>query len=182
MYFLVFSILFTSISLQAQEKERTFKAFKFDIATGIGFPFDSKLHTSAIFAFEPKYSFNDHITSGLRLEFVNLGPSSSVIGYIGDFNFTSSGIFTTDYYFNTKNVRPFAGIGIGIFDVPAEDDQSSSTLEYKTKAGFISRAGIEVGRFRSALELNFSGKTEIANFSYLSIKAGFYLWGARIKK
>jgi outer membrane protein X len=176
---LFFILIFTSITSQAQNKERTFKPFKLDLATGIGFPLDSKLHTSGLFSFEPKYSFSNHITSGFRLEIINLGPSSSIVGYIGDLTFTSSMLITTDYFFNTNRVRPFVGVGIGIFDVPAEDDPTFA--EYKTKAGFLTRGGFELGRFRSAVELNLTGKTEVANFSYLSIKAGFYLWGARVK-
>src|SRR5687768_17266408 len=125
---LFFLLLWAVLAAQAQKKERTFKPFKLDFAAGIGFPFNSRLHTSALFALEPKFSFNDHLTAGLRLEFVNLGPSSSVLGYVGDINFTSSGILTTDYYFTAKNARPFAGVGIGIFDVPAEDNPDTDLL------------------------------------------------------
>lgn len=178
---LLFLLLLIACTIQAQEKVRTFKPFKLDLAVGAALPFDSKLHSTTIIAIEPKYALNDKVAVGLRFEFANLGPSNSAVSFV-DLNFTTSTILTADYYFNTNKVRPFAGVGVGIYDVPAQDVENSDELQSDAQFGFVTRGGIETGRFRTALEVNLTGKNELASFSYIGIKAGFFLWGARINK
>lgn len=169
------------VALHAQEKTRTFKPFKLDFAYGRAFPFQAELHSGGLFSIEPKYALNDHITLGARFEFANLGPTSTNSGFLPEFNLTTSQLLTVDYYFNTNNLRPFAGLGAGAFSMPVGDDPRTDMEELTDKFGFTPRGGIETRRFRAALEWNVIGKTTAGNFSYISIKAGFFLGGKRIQ-
>lgn len=64
---------------------------------------------------------------------------------------------TTDYSFNSNSVRPFVGLGAGPFWVPTNTPTSSgpgNNLYSATTFGVTERAGVEVGHFRTAVEVN----------------------------
>ncbi|MFD3003804.1 hypothetical protein ACFS7Z_25840 [Pontibacter toksunensis] len=175
--FLLLTIVLTSA--KAQNATRTFRPFKLDFALGYGLPLGSDMTSSRILALEPKYSPNDHITIGLRLLDLNgIHPAY----FSGWFDVMSSITLTTDYFFNVNRVRPFVGLGAGAFWVPTNTPTSSSSSSNTygaTSFGVTPRGGIEVGHFRAAVELNLIRKAQGVNFSYIGIKAGFFLWGKR---
>jgi hypothetical protein len=175
----LFSILLLAINSSAQDKPHAFKPFRLDFALSAGMPFDNVLKKSIGIAIEPKYAFNDHFAAGLRFEGIDLGPSDEVMGYVGDFKFTTSWLLTTDYYFNTKKFRPFIGAGAGLYNLPEEEFRGSSKLDPVRQFGFMARTGFEIGYFRTSVEINKAGKSKYADYNYLSLKAGFYLWGMR---
>lgn len=179
---LSFALTLSLFSALAQGKQRTFKPFRLDLAFGYAAALGSGMHSGVIFAAEPRYAFSDKLTAGLRLELANTGPEDPVMSFISDLNFTTSMALTTDYYFSTKHVRPFVGVGVGVFTTPAKDDPNTELVETQDDFGFFPRVGLEAGRFRAALEVNVNGNTPTGNFSYLGFKAGFFLWGRRVSK
>lgn len=179
-------------AFKANAQSETFKPFKVDVALGYAMPSGSGSKSGVLFAVEPKYSISDQITLGLRMEWALTAYSYEADGqsYAGDIKATGSYLATADYMFNTNKVRPFAGLGVGIYSVAGV----SSTIEFEgaettegpevtvgggTKFGFAPRVGLEAGHFRVAAEYNFAGKEDNINYNYLGIKVGFFFGGGR---
>lgn len=66
--FFITAFAIGAVSLASAQTEQTFKPFKVDIALGYALPSGSGSKAGALFAVEPKYSLNDNLTLGLRLE------------------------------------------------------------------------------------------------------------------
>ncbi|MBC6109828.1 outer membrane beta-barrel protein [Pedobacter fastidiosus] len=181
------AILFVIVSFsafKANAQSETFKPFKVDIAFGYAVPAGSGSKGGVLFAVEPKYAINDQITLGLRLESALTAYSFESNGqsFTGDIKSTSSYLATADYMFNTKSVRPFAGLGLGIYSVAGvsiSDNSQNIAVGSTTKFGFAPRVGIETGHFRTAIEYNFAGKDNGIKYNYLAFKVGFFLGGGK---
>lgn len=181
--FTAFAVILTLMS-EAQT-ELTFKPFKFDIALGYAIPGGSGSKGGVLLAFEPKYALNDNITLGLRAETAitanvdNMNSNEAS----GNVKGSASYLATGDYYFNTNNLRPFIGAGVGVFHNAAANFDATTTeadVEQKYKFGFMPRIGIETGHFRAAIEYNAAGKSGSMNNNYLGLKIGFFLGGGRL--
>ena len=175
--------LLIGLGLFSQAQDGTFKPFKFDIALGYALPSGTGSKGGVLIAFEPKYALNDQITLGLRWEgavtaAVSIDANGEAVK--GEAKASGSYLLTTDYYFGTNKLRPFAGIGAGLYNNAAVDINSE---EAKTshKFGFAPRVGFEYGHFRTAIEYNIAGKTEHYNNNYLGIKMGFFIGGGRLE-
>ncbi len=171
------------VAIANAQTERTFKPFKVDIALGYALPAGSGSKGGVLFAVEPKYAFNDNVTAGLRMEGAVTAQGTVVNGEMnnGDVKVSSSYLLTADYFINTNRLRPFVGIGAGIFTNASAnfDAQSAGDVKSGSKFGFAPRAGIEYGHFRAAVEYNVAGKTATVNHNYLGLKLGFFIGGGR---
>jgi outer membrane protein X len=179
----LFSALLLGITILVNAQETTFKPFKFDIAFGYAVPGGSGSKGGVIFAMEPKYALNDYITVGLRLEgaaTARVTMDANGNDYTGDVKASASYLLTGDYYFTTTKLRPFAGIGAGLYRNAAVD-LTSDDVQSGSKFGFAPRAGFELGHFRTAIEYNVAGKSGEFNNNYLGIKLGFFVGGGRLK-
>lgn len=177
--FLLTSVMMLSVSgLKAQSTN--YKPFKVDLAVGYALPAGKGSKRGAVIAIEPKYSIEDNITLGLRLE-KSLTASAYVSGstvFVGGINATSSYLATADYFFKGNKVRPFAGLGLGLYSTGGVGVFGDSYyVSGGNKFGVAPRAGIELGHFRAAVEYNAMGKDEFVNYNYLSFKVGFFLGG-----
>jgi hypothetical protein len=155
-----------AIITNAQDGQ-TFRKFRVDIATGYAIQSSSAYSKGGfLFSIEPKLALNDNLSVGVRVE-----------GEGDDVDTRISYLATGDYYFNTNQLRPFVGVGVGMF----KSDAASSYNEYSSKVGFTPRAGIEFGHRRLAVEYNVAGKTGVYNNNYLGIKLGFFIGGGRLE-
>lgn len=106
----------------------------------------------------PKLLLNKHISLGLNLEYALVTEKSMVINnqvmdVINTFNLLSL-VPTANYYFTTNRVRPFAGLGLGLYH----------SLSHKPSVLFGGRAAAGVNVydvFELSLEYNRIG-TKIA--------------------
>jgi hypothetical protein len=184
----------------AQTSDNIFKPFRVDINIGDAIPSGPGSSQGASFGIEPKYSINDQMQIGLRIEaalmvrgIIDANAASGNVTGIG--SYTATG----DYYFTTNKFRPFAGIGLGIcrtasiaFEVkdPNQGDLQMA-IGSETKFESLIRAGFEYGHGRFALEYNiipkstFNGDqntTITVKNSYFGIKLGVAIGGGRYKK
>jgi outer membrane protein X len=174
---LFFSILMMTVAFLANAQTTVYKPFKVDFATGYAIPGGSGAKGGVLFAIEPKYSINDNLTFGLRFEAAVMARASNDLE-TAEVKASGSYLATGDYYFNTNKFRPFAGVGLGIFNTAAAKvDQNTGTVESGSKFGFAPRAGFEFGHFRFALEYNAVGKTGDIPNNYFGIKLGFFAGG-----
>jgi len=183
---LIFSLIIIQLAFAQQEKTegRIFKKFKVDVSGGYAVPQSTGNRTGkkagALFAIEPKYAVMDQLSLGLRLE-LEVTANIDVAGNTGSAKANGSYLATGDYYFTNTKLRPFAGIGGGMFTTASVDTStiinSASDIPQSTKFGFMARGGFEYGHLRIGLEYNF-----VADKSgYLGIKLGACIGGGRKK-
>ena len=110
---------------------------------------------------EVKYNVHDRVAVGARFDGAamlggGLGEGSNVsVGQRAAASFLAKG----DYYFTDAPVRPFVGLGVGLFYFGGQDfSSSSSSANIDQKAGryfgVAPQVGIELGAFRLAATYN----------------------------
>lgn len=185
----LFIIVVISIAsfLHLYSQERTFKPFKVDCGLTFGVPLDNNTGSGAGVYIEPRYGVNDHLTIGLRVEGVYLNAGTVIM------NFTSIKVNSTviapilltgDYSFSLEKVRPFIGLGLGMYKKTIRSVELSDEGIYIgprtiTNFGFAPRIGLNIGHARLAAIYNYTG-TGISDF--LGIQAGFEFGGGSINK
>lgn len=191
----LFTVLFMAMAVSATAQE--FKPFKVNVSIGFAKPLASGVSGGVLFAVEPKYGLSDNFDIGLRLEsaVVARGVVSSGNTVTGDVGAFGSYLLTGNYLFGSSNVRPFLGLGAGLFAVAdggtvtiIEGQQPQQvTLTGQTKFGGMVRAGVKAGHFVLGVEYNAVPTTSnrIANTTidsknaYLGVKVGFDIGGGR---
>jgi hypothetical protein len=198
--FLAIFILSTTISLSAKAQDAgDLKPFKIDLSMGYAIPGGEGAKGGIIFAVEPKYAVIPNLAVGLRMEGAIIAKFS---GYDEEGNAMNtkvkaagSYLATGDYYFtNNFALRPFAGVGAGIFSIAGiEMNSSSENISGGSKFGGMVRGGVEAGHFRIGLEYNIVPKTTFEGYdsdgnyvtgltssnNYIGIKIGAFIGGGR---
>lgn len=169
-----------------------YKAFKVDVGGLYAIPTGDDVKAGVGFYVEPKYNITDHIAAGLKMEWAIMGAEEAEGASI-DISAIGSYQITGDYYFGTSKVRPFVGLGLGIYSlgtatisgtIEGEDYtfDTDTELDFGNKFGFAPRAGILLGHFRLGLEYNvITGiDSEISDSkNYLAFKVGFEIGGGK---
>lgn len=172
-----------SVMVTNAQSELTFKPFKFDISAGYAIPMGGSgvgVNRGGLFSLEPKYAISDYLTFGLRIEAAVTVKGNLNTDYV---KAIASYLATGDYYLNTKTLRPFAGIGLGLFRHASADMATrNEDIQVRSNFGFAPRVGIELAHFRTALEYNFAGKIEGISNNYFGIKIGVLIGGGRIEE
>lgn len=186
---LFIALLTVSVKITtAQIYDREFKPFKIDASIGYGIADATDTKGGLLFAFEPKYALlSDAVCFGVRLEgaLTKIAPKSDSVNT--DISAESaaniSALFTSDFYFNNNEVRPFLGCGTGVYTINTvvgkNDGQLLPDIAEITRWGFMLRGGIEWRHLRAGLEYNFVSKVESQSFKYIGIKVGILLGGGR---
>lgn len=174
-------ILIAAIGAQAQD----FNQYKVGLGFGYAAPADGGGGIAVYF--EPGYRVNDLISVQLRIE--SAAMAKFVNGQTGSVSANGSYTVNGQYYFGTSNVRPYAGLGLGIFAIAnASVNTSGGQLDGGSVLGFYPRVGVDVGHFNLLLDYNIVGSSPyVANTgeefdvknSYLSLKAGFTVGGGK---
>lgn len=204
----VSAILFAfATSSFAQDAEREFQKFKGGISLGYAsFPGNSSIKSGFIFAVEPEFLVLDQLAIFGRLETTLLFKeykSYDSYGYESDdvkLKFYESFNVGGEFYFTKNyNLRPFVGVGGGIFLVSAATSEYTYNNTYdgsatKVRFGAMARAGVEIKHFRLGVEYNvipsikatydaydnngnYYTATDVIKNSYIGIKAGFRFGG-----
>lgn len=190
---IVFSVLMLTAVMVASAQE--YKPFKFDLSTGYAIPSGKGAKGGILFVGEPKYAVIPNLSVGLRFE-VALMARATVDnqGNTGEVDIKGAGSYlaTGDYYFTSNTVRPFGGVGVGIFSLASAsaDENTAGVSTAKSKFGGMLRAGVEISHFRVGIEYNLVGNTDVKDVdgtvvgtsknSYIGIKVGAVIGGGRI--
>jgi hypothetical protein len=203
---LAFCIILISINqLSAQEGVKVFKPFRVDAALGSANSLSAGTSIGFCLSLEPRYAINDVLHVGLRFEgaaivkgFYDISSSSQNIS--SSASGISSYLATGDYYFTTNRFRPYAGAGLGIYDIASaaidikdvnQNADYSLAVASLSKFGGMLRTGVEFGHGRLEIAYNMIPKTTIQSDqnttvvikqSYLSFKLGVAIGGGRYKK
>lgn len=176
--------LLVIIVLGAQAQE--FKPFKVDVGINLTAALGNTSGSGVGGYIEPRFGSNDHMTFGLRLESAGFSSGSIKVD-ANEVDISSNSLrkmsFVTEYFFNTAQVRPFVGFGLGIYQRQSYgvNVSGSSVIVGElnnslTNFGFAPRVGINAGHLRLSGMMNFTGK-DIAN--YFSLNIGFEFGGGR---
>ncbi len=168
-----------------------YKAFKVDVGGMYAIPTGDGVKAGIGFYVEPKYNITDHIAAGFKMEWAIMG-AEEVDGASVDISAIGSYQVTGDYYFGTSKVRPFAGLGMGIYslrtatmkaEVNTEDYdlEVNEEFDFGNKFGFAPRVGILMSHFRIGLEYNIITGLEsgLESKNYLALKVGFEIGGGK---
>jgi hypothetical protein len=115
-------------------------------------------------AIEPKYNLTDHLALGLRFEGaafvtqqVNVGPpGSQQVSVNQGARAVSAYLAKADWYLTTAAVRPFLGLGAGLYRIGSGSQSISGTGAVVQTAGSFTgfgvcpQAGVNFGGFRLA--------------------------------
>ena len=185
-----------AFSAKAQE----FKPFKVNVSIGYAKALGEGLSGGVLFAIEPKYGVSDHFDVGVRIETAGIARGVTLSNnnqtYTGKASAFTSALATGTYLIGTGGIRPFIGLGAGIYSVGSSDTFSVTngqnvpdnvTLTTETKFGGMVRAGIKAGHFVVGVEYNavpttavkLSNTTIDSKNAYLGIKIGFDIGGGR---
>lgn len=191
--FLLLLFVLGTFSATAQE----YKPFKVNVSLGYAKALASGLSGGFLFSVEPKYGVSDNFDVGLRLEsaFIARGVTYNGNTTTGDVAAFSSYLLTGTYVVGTGGIRPFVGLGAGIFSIASGgtvtvvDGQTPQNLTFvnESKFGAMIRAGIKAGHFVAGVEYNavpttsnkLSNTTIDSKNAYLGIKVGFDIGGGR---
>lgn len=171
-------IIITGQSILAQNEKsstgRIFKKFKTDISFGYAKPQTSETNGGALFAIEPKYAVMDQLSIGLRMEAAVTVRIDKTGSKSNSAKANASYLLTGDYYFNNNKLRPFGGVGAGIFTYASVNESNiANNIPIASKFGFMTRLGFEYGHLRMGAEYNFV--TDKAG--YLGLKLGVCIGG-----
>ena len=178
-------LFFATMSVNAQVE---YKPFRFDIGLGYAIADGGG---GVLFNLEPKYAVIPQLSVGIKWE-LDLIVRDLVVSSSGDkasakAQGISSFLAVADYHFTQNTFRPFAGAGLGIYQIAAASATATSSgsststgVGAGTNFGAMIRAGFDVSHFRLALAYNFAGKDALDNKTgFFSITAGAYIGGGK---
>lgn len=104
--------------------------------------------------FEPKFNLHDQIAIGVRLEGVALfggsisgGGTSVSVGLRA----VTAYLLKADYFFTTTGVRPFVGLGLGMYNSGGTSGGTGGASVTAVRAfGMMPQVGVNFGGFRLA--------------------------------
>ncbi|GAB3283849.1 hypothetical protein GCM10027347_60640 [Larkinella harenae] len=192
---LILLCLLLAVSTHAQ----TFKPFKVNLSLGFASTISKNPSAGAVFSLEPKYGVSDHLDLGLRLESAAIGTSiyiNDVYSQKADAKALNSGVVSATYLVTLGSIRPFIGLGAGIYGIygttitiPSDQNQTPTRGEVGSEAKFgtMLRAGLKVGHFTAAVEYNgipnskasLSQTTIEQKNKYITLKIGVDFGGGR---
>jgi hypothetical protein len=181
-------LLILTSCVKAQEKFQEidhFKQFEVLLEGGWARPAGSGAKTGVLLALEPRFNIIDKFTIGLRFESTAMARAGYQINNLsadGEAGLGLALLATGDYYFNNRTVRPFFGMGIGVYNFVSVEASSSGggsiTVPSVTKPGGMLRTGVEFFHHaRVSVHYNIVGKTNTINNNYMGISLGIVLGG-----
>ncbi|WP_266365096.1 outer membrane beta-barrel protein [Tellurirhabdus rosea] len=195
----VLSALFVLCSLSAATAQE-FKPFKVNTSVGYAKPSGPGASGGLLASVEPKYGWNEFIDFGFRIEGALMARALVVDGQTSESEIKAMGsyLLTTNLLFTDTYVKPYVGIGAGLYRTAGmgisvvEDGEEEPTGEMDVQAsnkfGGMIRAGLKIGHFVLGAEYNLvpatkyslsTGEAVKGNNSYLGIKLGFDIGGGK---
>lgn len=183
--FILISLLsvMTFGAVNAQE----FTKFKFETGLLYGLPSDDAYEAGIGFYMHPSYYLNDQINVGLKAEWAIIGGADEAGGSVS-VSAIGSYLLTSNYYFSTGKVRPYAGLGLGIYSMGSVEADATEAAEgsevladYGSKFGVAPTVGLDMGHFTINLAYNaiMGIESELPGKNYLSIGIGAFFGGGK---
>ncbi|TMI80175.1 MAG: hypothetical protein E6H10_14215 [Bacteroidetes bacterium] len=191
-------ILLTGILFYSSTAQTNLRPFKVDLGIGYAIPGGAGAKGGVLFVIEPKYAVIPQLSLGLRMEAALIARFGGydAEGNANEVEVKGSGSYlaTGDYYFtNNHAVRPFAGIGLGIYRIAGvEVSTGSEGTSTASKFGQMIRGGVELSHVRLSVEYNIVPNTTFSGYdmngspttltsknSYIGLKLGVCVGGGK---
>ncbi len=157
--------------------------FKFEIGGLYGIPADKDAYTAGVgFYAHPSYYLGDKIDVGVKAEFVVIG-SADVAGANVSISAIGSYLATCNYYFTVSKVRPYVGVGAGIYTLGSasvtDNLGNSAEINFGDKYGVAPKVGLDLGHFTLNVAYNmiFGLEEGLADKNYLTAGIGVFFGG-----
>lgn len=152
--------------------------FKFEIGGLYGLPTDNAYKGGVGFYAHPSYYLNDNLNLGIKAEGVILGGADD-LGTNVTISAIASYMVTSNYYFGVSKVRPYFGLGAGLFSLGTVSTDATDPLEYGDKFGAEAKAGLDLGHFTLNVAYNmiFGLDSELPKKDYLTVGIGVFFGG-----
>ena len=143
-----------------------FKPFKVDTGIEFNITTSSEAGSGMGWYISPIYNATDRLSIGPRFGFGYIGNGTINVG-IGNVEVGGTYLFSflmqTDYYLSTERVRPFVGLGFGMYRrSEATLETGIGIVEFRREAqsnfGVKPRVGLNVGHFKMTVDYNFTGE------------------------
>jgi hypothetical protein len=187
-------VLFFGLNFASAQK---FTPFKVGLGLGYAAPGAGEGAGGGVLLYvEPAYRATNFVSIGLRLESAVIARGVKGVNandVEGDATSNVSYSLNGQYYFNDHYVRPFVGLGFGLFSLAAVEfntaggNPDAEDVGAETRFGFYPRVGLDIGHFTITIDYNFVPPTDVptggeVKNNYLSLKAGFSIGGGVGKK
>ena len=120
----------------------------------------------------PKWYYNKNISLGLNLEYsmVQEKATTDAISAFNIFSFSP----TVNYYFTNNKIRPYAGLGIGLYTVSIADSKLNIGIRPIIGVSIFDRFDLsfEYSRILGDLDINPNVSQGFGNY-YLSLKGSY---------
>ena len=186
-------VMLSSLAATGQEYK------KFKVGLGLGYAIPSQGSGGVLLYLEPMYRIQDNLTVGFRMESAAL-VAEVPSGITASIGVSAVGSYTLNgqYYFGSgSSFRPFAGVGVGIFQLAAATaDINGNNVQLSassTSIGFYPRIGFDLGHFNLSIDYNIIPSQEsqvnlgglglvkqTQNYSYIGIRVGASIGGGKI--
>jgi hypothetical protein len=142
-------------------------------------PSGDELDAGIGFYVNPKFHMNDNLLLGLKYETTAIGAANDDFLDVSKIVCYAS---TIDYYVSSENLRPFAGLDIGIYELGSISNtlmNNTVEIELGSKFGIAPKIGVSFGHLDLTLQDNiiFDQNERFNDFNHTSIKLGFHLGG-----
>ncbi len=169
--------IMTYLPLQAQVTP-----FKFELGGIYGLPTDDAFKGGVGFYANPSYFLGDKFNLGIKAEWAILGAADDA-GTGFSISALASYLVTSNYYFTVSKVRPYLGVGLGLYSMGSISgdlgDGNTLDIEYGDKFGVAPKFGLDLGHFSLNVAYNviFGIDPELASKNYLSVGLGVFFGG-----
>lgn len=169
---------------------QNFKPFK--VGVGAGYAIQSGGKGGGLLFVEPAYRISNLCLIGLRLEsaVTSRGITGKGKNITGEATSNASYSINGQYYLNEKYVRPFVGLGLGVFslgDIEYNGVDGVTSSHAASRFGFYPRVGVDIGHLNLTVDYNVIPRittddgSRIRN-SYLGLRAALAIGGGVGKK
>lgn len=143
-------------------KDQKFRPLKFEFGIGVAQSYEVETYNDLILYLQPSYRFSRALTLSFRAQMANIDRGS--VQHC--FSYTVNGQF----YFTHTKVRPFAGVGGGLYHLPDTEYwsfgaggmiHSITDVPTENRFGFYPQLGVETGPVKLSVEYEFIPKTGI---------------------
>jgi outer membrane protein W len=171
----LFFALFALVSSLSNAQSLSYRRFKVDVTTGYSKPAGG-LSGGFNLSIEPKFNLTDQVAVGIKIEGATLATINDANSGDATVVGITSTLLTGEYYLGSQTVRPYVGIGTGIYRsrIFSTSNDLASYGEGGNMLGIAPRVGLQLGHFRLGVEYNI-----VRNNNYFSAKLGTTFGGGR---
>jgi len=156
--------------------------FKFELGGLYGIPTDSELYKAGAGLYlHPSYYLSDKINIGIKAEFAIIGAADA-LGTDVSISAIGSYLVTSNYYFTVSKIRPYAGLGVGLYSLGTAsvnaDPNNPAEVDFGDKFGVAPKIGLDLGHFTINIAYNYIfDQEEGSDKNYMTTGIGVFFGG-----